>query len=100
MKRIGTPSIYTSQLSGGARVVAATGVRCTETGWWFPLGNPEGRTYICRDFKMPEREGRHVDWLLAPAKPAGHMAVVDCRPASGDEHRQTWGNGIWPDCLD
>lgn len=100
MKRIGTTSIQTRQLSGGARVEAATGVRCPETGWWFPLGSPEGQTYICRDSKMPERDGRHANWLLATAKPAGHMAIAHCQPASRDEHHQAWANGIWPDCLD
>lgn len=48
MKRIGTLSIHTSQLSGGVRVEAATGVQCPETGWWFPLGNPQRQTLDCQ----------------------------------------------------
>lgn len=100
MKRIGTPSAHSSSIRDGARVVAATGARCPETGWWFSLGNPEGQTYICRDYALPQYEGCHVDWLLAPAKAVGQMVITDNQHAARDEHHQTWCQGIWPDSLD
>lgn len=100
MKRIGAPSIHNGHAGGGARVEAATGVLCPETGWWIPLGNPADRTYVWKGLSMPDRGGRHVDWLLASANPGGPEVAAELHPTPTHDLCLTWVQGIWPDCLD
>ena len=96
MKRIGASKIHNTDI----RMEASTGGRCPESGWWIPLGSPEGRTYVWKGLSMPERAGRHVEWLLTLANTAGLGIPAELQSTSTDDNCQTWGQELWPDCLD
>jgi hypothetical protein len=44
--------------------------------------------------------GAGVEWLLTPAKPAGPVATDQRQSTLTDDHRQAWGQDLWPDCSD
>lgn len=70
MKRIGTFRIHEGQSHGVSRAEAATEVHFLETGWRSSSGHP------------------------------ARVAADASRPTPTDDHCQTWGQGLWPDCLD